>query len=291
MTKLREKAKSRNDFDFLKAIHESEADHAKTPPQPEHHFEVFLEPDIFTEEKYQLFAQYQRHVHKESPDEISRSGFRRFLCSSPLRNMNRILGDTKKTQFLGSFHHCYRLDGKLVAIGVLDLLPHAVSAVYFIYHQDLEKFSLGKLSALREAALTLEGEHQYYYMGYYIHSCQKMRYKAEFKPQYILDLETMQWNLLDDPQIRRSLDETEGKPDPVTVRYPSPKEAYSSGESVLTLGLVGAMKVEEIMSCVALREILIQIQARGRSVVAPLKASASKILSFDKRPCKTSKDY
>jgi arginine-tRNA-protein transferase len=33
---------------------------------------------------------------------------------------------------LGSYHQCYRLDGKLVAVAVLDLLPHAVSSVYLL---------------------------------------------------------------------------------------------------------------------------------------------------------------
>lgn len=27
---------------------------------------------------------------------------------------------------------------------------------------------------------------QYYYMGFYVHSCTKMRYKAQFRPSYLL---------------------------------------------------------------------------------------------------------
>ena len=46
---------------------------------------------------------------------------------------------------------------------------------------------MGKLSALREAALALEGGYEWYYMGFYIHDCVKMRYKAEYKPQMVLD--------------------------------------------------------------------------------------------------------
>ncbi len=34
---------------------------------------------------------------------------------------------------IGSYHQCYRLDGKLVALGVLDLLPEVVSSVYLLY--------------------------------------------------------------------------------------------------------------------------------------------------------------
>lgn len=50
-------------------------------------------------------------------------------------------------------------------MSVLDLLPHCVSGVYFIYHEDYTKWSLGKLSACREAALAKEGGYRYYYMG------------------------------------------------------------------------------------------------------------------------------
>lgn len=60
------------------------------------------------------------------------------------------------------------------------------------------------MSALREIELALRGGYDYYYMGecvfhargiemlrlgdlgFYIHSCMKMRYKAAFKPTYIL---------------------------------------------------------------------------------------------------------
>lgn len=161
-----------------------------------------------------------------------------------------------------------------MAIGVLDLLPHAVSAVYFIYDQNLERFSFGKLSALHEAALTVEGQYQYYYMGYYIHSCQKMRYKAEFKPQYILDLESMDWKPLNDPQVRKNLDENEGKSNSSEAKFPSPIRATSSGESVLDLGLLGAMTVEDIISSVSLGDISTEVHVAGRTLIVPLNVSA-----------------
>jgi hypothetical protein len=40
----------------------------------------------------------------------------------------------------------YRLDGKLIAMGVLDILPNCVSSVYFMYDKTWEKHSLGKVS-------------------------------------------------------------------------------------------------------------------------------------------------
>jgi arginine-tRNA-protein transferase len=39
----------------------------------------------------------------------------------------------------------YRLDGELIAVGVLDILPSCVSSVYFMYDVKWEKYSLGKV--------------------------------------------------------------------------------------------------------------------------------------------------
>ena len=38
-------------------------------------------------------------------------------------------------------------------------------AILFSYDPSLEQWEFGKLSALREIAMTLEGDYQYYYMG------------------------------------------------------------------------------------------------------------------------------
>jgi arginine-tRNA-protein transferase len=89
------------------------------------------------------------------------------------------------------------LDGQLVAIGVLDLLPQCVSAVYFLYHDSIHVHNPGKLGALREIALAIEGGYRWWYSGYYIHSCPKMRYKIDYSPQYVLDPETLAWYHLD----------------------------------------------------------------------------------------------
>jgi arginine-tRNA-protein transferase len=199
----RDKAQQRNGFDLPGAVHESEYENIKRPPEPAHRFEVTLEEDNFTKEKYELFRNYQQHVHHEKPSEISQSGFKRFLCESPLQRRTAQVNDAP--QQLGSYHQCYRLDGRLIAMGVLDLLPHCVSGVYFLYHSDFEKWSFGKLSALREATLALEGAYQYYYMGFYIHSCAKMKYKGEYRPQYVLDPESLSWDPLEG-ELRALLD-------------------------------------------------------------------------------------
>ncbi|KAK0674682.1 putative Arginyl-tRNA--protein transferase [Cercophora samala] len=189
--------KRNNEFDLVSRVHESEAKYLKgPPPAPSHEFTVTLEPDTYTDEKYEIFENYQRIVHREPPAKISRGGFRRFLCDSPLTR-GAVVGADGTERKLGSYHQCYRIDGKLVAVGVLDLLPNAVSAVYFMYHESIHALNPGKLGAMREIALAREAGYKWWYPGYYVHTCAKMRYKTDYRPQYVLDPETLQWDPLD----------------------------------------------------------------------------------------------
>jgi arginine-tRNA-protein transferase len=187
----------------VERIHECERGTVPTPPDPTHNFVVTLEPDEFTDEKFRLFENYQRIVHREPPSRITTKGFKSFLCSSPLRRHVVMINGRQRR--LGTYHQCYYLDGTLVAVGVLDLLPHSVSAVYFMYHESIHSWSPGKLSAMREAALAAEEGYRWYMMGFYIHTCRKMTYKVDFRPQYALDPETYEWNLFDD-DLKRRLD-------------------------------------------------------------------------------------
>ena len=58
-------------------------------------------------------------------------------------------GEQGLPQGYGSFHQHYLLDGKLIAVGVIDILPHCVSSVYLYYDPDYSFLSLGTYSALR----------------------------------------------------------------------------------------------------------------------------------------------
>lgn len=141
-----EKKRANNEFDLVKSVHESEHSRLKPDIESEHRLEVTLETDVFTEEKFNLFSNYQQHVHHEAEAETTRQGFKRFLCSSPLHRHNDL--SPKK---LGSFHQCYRFDGRLVAMSVLDLLPHAVSGVVSF----IQSFGLGNLLTVYVSVLPI----------------------------------------------------------------------------------------------------------------------------------------
>ncbi|KAL1739129.1 arginine-tRNA-protein transferase, partial [Schizophyllum fasciatum] len=182
-------AKRQHQFTLVSAVHESESGFHGVE-HPAHIFETTLEPASYSDEKYSLYEKYQREIHH---DELNTPrGFKRFLVASPLRP-SPIPYLSPPAEHLprtyGSYHQLYRVDGKLIAMAVLDILPKCVSSVYFMYDNDWQAFSLGKLSAMREAALAKEmndagaKELAYLYMGkscFYIHSCQKMRYKGEY---------------------------------------------------------------------------------------------------------------
>ncbi|KAH6896954.1 arginine-tRNA-protein transferase [Thelonectria olida] len=206
--KSREQAKKRdNQFDLVERIHEAEYSQLLQPPEPAHKLEVTLELNDFTEEKFAVYENYQRVVHHDEPGEISKRGFKRFLCDSPLRRETMVMPDGRERQ-LGSYHQCYRLDGKLVAIGVLDLLPECVSSVYFLYDESIHTYAPGKLGAFQEIALAMEEGYRWWYAGYYIHGCPKMRYKMDYSPQFILDPVALNW----DPLDREVLDLLDRKP-------------------------------------------------------------------------------
>ncbi|XP_023267581.1 arginyl-tRNA--protein transferase 1 isoform X1 [Seriola lalandi dorsalis] len=144
---------------------------------------------------YQVYKLYQMAIHKDPPDKPSESQFRRFLCDSPLEA--EYSPDGPEVGY-GSFHQQYWLDGRIVAVGVIDILPTCVSSVYLYYHPEFASMSLGSYSALREIAFTRHLQKQspklsYYYLGFYIHSCPKMRYKGQYRPSDLLCPETYVW--------------------------------------------------------------------------------------------------
>lgn len=131
----------------------------------------------------------------------------------------------------GSFHQQYWLDDTLIAVGVIDILPKCVSSVYFFYdpgelvtfqnwqfkyhglrailistiflRADFNFLTLGTYGTLREIdfiqdlSITCPALNEYY-MGFYIHTCQKMRYKGKLQPSYLLCPEVYTWHLIND---------------------------------------------------------------------------------------------
>lgn len=171
-------------------------------------FHTRLEPSLFTTEKFELYKKYQVRVHNDKPGEVTPSSFKRFLCETPFSE-KEVSGDQRTWDFLnqwqhmgtqgwpaaiprriGPTHECYYFRGELVAISILDFLPSGVSSIYLIWDPDHPQLSLGTLLGLREIYMCHRLELGYYYLGYYIDDCVKMKYKRQFGGE-VLDVSTM----------------------------------------------------------------------------------------------------
>ncbi len=141
----------------------------------------------------------------------SRTKFEQFLVDSPLSSSgndspplvcstagNTNNNDSNTDVPCGSYHQHYRIDGQLVAVGVIDILPTTLTSGYCFYDPDFHALSLGKVVALKEINWAQSRQQvcpdlQYYSLGYYVHSCPKMAYKVNKlhepnRPAYIISL-------------------------------------------------------------------------------------------------------
>ncbi|XP_057978923.1 arginyl-tRNA--protein transferase 2 isoform X2 [Malania oleifera] len=176
----------------------------KSPETPEHprvkrqKLEIRLKRSSFDPKEYALYRRYQINVHNDTPNQVTESSYKRFLVDTPLIYVPSIGDGTVPLCGFGSFHQQYWIDGQLVAVGVIDILPKCLSSKYLFWDPDFAFLSLGKYSAIQEIGWIKENQAfcpslQYYYLGYYIHSCSKMRYKAAYRPSELLCPLRYQW--------------------------------------------------------------------------------------------------
>jgi len=81
---------------------------------------------------------------------------------------------------------CYRIDGKLVAVGLVDLTPSALSSTYFYYAPEIDDFSPGTFSILCEIEYARSVGRAHVYLGYRVAGCPSVAYKDRFRPHEIL---------------------------------------------------------------------------------------------------------
>ena len=121
-------------------------------------------------ERMDVYNRYQSSQHQSSG--ASEDEYANFLVDSPI--------DTMEMR--------YRVKGRLVGVGIVDVCPGALSSVYFYFDPDFAARSLGVLSALQEIEYCRTHGIQYWYAGFYVEGCRKMEYKAKFKPNELIRL-------------------------------------------------------------------------------------------------------
>lgn len=135
----------------------------------------------FSDEAFRLYYQYQMRRHEA--ENCTTCSYRSHLLNNPLvpQEINGIA--------YGTFHQEYRIDGRLVGVGVIDVLPQALCSVYMFYDlsPDVSRLSLGVYSALMEIqfarSLNTQGaDIWHYYLGNFNPINKKLLYKAAYKP-------------------------------------------------------------------------------------------------------------
>jgi arginine-tRNA-protein transferase len=122
----------------------------------------------YTEEKYAIYCEHKERFGDS--DAGSRQDFQAsFYLPCP-----------------GALEFTYRLNGELVAIGLVNEAPDALSSVYFFFRTAHSALSLGTFGVLKEIEAATQAEKQWLYLGYWIEANASMRYKSDFRPNEIL---------------------------------------------------------------------------------------------------------
>ncbi len=130
---------------------------------------IDIAPPAPTAEKARLYRSYINRRHGSDTDHPWLD-FCRFVCESPVQ----------------TFEVSYRLANRLVAVGVIDVEPAALSTVYCYFDPDERARSLGVFNVLRMIEECRQRGIPQLYLGYYIRDCSKMNYKSGFRPHELL---------------------------------------------------------------------------------------------------------
>ena len=166
-----------------------------------------------TEEKIEIYKKYQMAIHKDKESDCTKERYNRSWGASNLiseensiKLPENLQEETKKIfpKKYGTYNFFHKIDGKIIAIGVWDILPTSLSSVYLYYDPEYSFLDMGTLTAIKEIEYVknfhdlIDSKFKYYVMGFYIDNCVKMKYKGHFHPTEILDPFTLNFVNLDD---------------------------------------------------------------------------------------------
>lgn len=122
---------------------------------------------INNEEYFQLYQSYINARHADGDMyPPSKEQYASFLTD-----------DLGVTMFYG-----FRLNGKLVAVAVIDEMNNGLSAIYTFFDPIEDRRSLGSYVILWQIELAKKLHLPNVYLGYWIKECQKMSYKIDYRP-------------------------------------------------------------------------------------------------------------
>jgi arginine-tRNA-protein transferase len=128
-------------------------------------------PARFETEHYALYQAYTRQRHEDGDmASASAEDYQDFLIAP--------WADSRFVEF--------RLDGRVIAVAVTDVVNDAMSAVYTFFDPDLAQRSLGVFAILTQIEMARSEGLPWLYLGYWIGNCRKMAYKARYRPLELL---------------------------------------------------------------------------------------------------------
>ncbi len=80
----------------------------------------------------------------------------------------------------------YRAEGRIIGVGIADVEPQALSAVYFYFDPDEAARSPGVLNVLFLIDECRRRGLAFLYLGYYVAGSPTMAYKAGYRPNEVL---------------------------------------------------------------------------------------------------------
>jgi leucyl-tRNA---protein transferase len=80
----------------------------------------------------------------------------------------------------------YLRNGVIIGVGLVDLLPQAISSVYFYHDREWRRLGPGTFSVLSEIEYARRTGRRHLYLGYAIRECPSMAYKFRFGPHELL---------------------------------------------------------------------------------------------------------
>ena len=80
----------------------------------------------------------------------------------------------------------FRLEGRLLAVAVVDALPAALSAVYTFFDPEEAARGLGTYAVLSQIEAARSRGLPHVYLGYWVSQSRKMDYKKNFRPLELL---------------------------------------------------------------------------------------------------------
>lgn len=83
--------------------------------------------------------------------------------------------------------------GELVGVGFFDEVPDGLSAIYCFYSPAAQARGIGTFNVLTGIEQTKRRGLPFLHLGYYVNGCISLEYKANFRPNQLLNHQTLQW--------------------------------------------------------------------------------------------------